>query len=332
MRKRPPHVVVTTPESLYILLTSKSGRDMLRTTRTVIVDEIHALAPNKRGAHLALSLERLEALTGAAARARRALGHAEADRGDRALPDRRRTLHDRRHRSRQASRPRARAAAGAARGGDVGRRLAAGLRPPRGARERAPHDARLRQHAAARRARGAASLRAARHGSGRRTPRQSRARDPSRRRAAPQAGRAQGPRRDRLARARDRHRRRRPRLPARLDPHDRGFPAARRAFGARGRRRPQGSAVPAVPRRPVRRRSAPRVRQAGRARPDRGAGEAARRARPADRRRGRAPGMARGRAVRLLPACVPVPRSRAHRVHRRRPDARRRLLHSPGQA
>ena len=66
MRKRPPHVVVTTPESLYILLTSRSGREMLRTTRTVIVDEIHALAPNKRGAHLALSLERLEALAGPA--------------------------------------------------------------------------------------------------------------------------------------------------------------------------------------------------------------------------------------------------------------------------
>ncbi|MDL1863458.1 DEAD/DEAH box helicase, partial [Betaproteobacteria bacterium PRO7] len=64
MRKRPPHIVVTTPESLYILLTSKSGRKMLATTRTVIVDEIHALAPNKRGAHLALSLQRLEALAG----------------------------------------------------------------------------------------------------------------------------------------------------------------------------------------------------------------------------------------------------------------------------
>ncbi len=62
MRKRPPHIVVTTPESLYILLTSQSGRKMLATTRTVIVDEIHALAPNKRGAHLALSLERLAAL------------------------------------------------------------------------------------------------------------------------------------------------------------------------------------------------------------------------------------------------------------------------------
>ncbi|HEY0178798.1 MAG TPA: helicase-related protein, partial [Dokdonella sp.] len=62
MKRRPPHIVVTTPESLYILLGSESGRRMLATTRTVIVDEIHALAPNKRGAHLALSLERLDAL------------------------------------------------------------------------------------------------------------------------------------------------------------------------------------------------------------------------------------------------------------------------------
>jgi len=64
MRRRPPHIVVTTPESLYILLTSQSGRKMLATTRTVIVDEIHALAGSKRGAHLALSLERLAALAG----------------------------------------------------------------------------------------------------------------------------------------------------------------------------------------------------------------------------------------------------------------------------
>ena len=64
MRRRPPHIVVTTPESLYILLGSESGRAMLASTRSVIVDEIHALAPSKRGAHLALSLERLEALCG----------------------------------------------------------------------------------------------------------------------------------------------------------------------------------------------------------------------------------------------------------------------------
>ncbi|PXV53316.1 ATP dependent helicase, Lhr family [Dyella jiangningensis] len=62
MRKQPPHILVTTPESLYILLGSESGRAMLKTTRTVIVDEIHALASSKRGAHLALSLERLESL------------------------------------------------------------------------------------------------------------------------------------------------------------------------------------------------------------------------------------------------------------------------------
>ena len=61
--REPPHILVTTPESAYILLTSESGRNMLRTVRTVIVDEIHALAGNKRGAHLSLSLERLDALT-----------------------------------------------------------------------------------------------------------------------------------------------------------------------------------------------------------------------------------------------------------------------------
>src|SRR4029077_11686541 len=64
MRRRPPHIVVTTPESLYILLGSQSGRAMLATTGAVIVDEIHALAGNKRGTHLALSLERLASLCG----------------------------------------------------------------------------------------------------------------------------------------------------------------------------------------------------------------------------------------------------------------------------
>ena len=62
MIKKPPHILVTTPESLYILLTSESGRQMLRTSETLIIDEIHALAATKRGAHLALSMERLQAL------------------------------------------------------------------------------------------------------------------------------------------------------------------------------------------------------------------------------------------------------------------------------
>ena len=63
MLKRPPHILVTTPESLYILLTSDRSRAILRDVETVIVDEIHAVADDKRGAHLTLSLERLEALT-----------------------------------------------------------------------------------------------------------------------------------------------------------------------------------------------------------------------------------------------------------------------------
>src|SRR5262245_26162869 len=62
LNKRPPHILVTTPESLYILLTSESGRAALSSVRTVIIDEIHALLPDKRGAHLSLSLERLAAL------------------------------------------------------------------------------------------------------------------------------------------------------------------------------------------------------------------------------------------------------------------------------
>ncbi|RDU97536.1 DEAD/DEAH box helicase [Trinickia dinghuensis] len=61
-KRRPPHILVTTPESLYVLLSSDSGRRMLATTRTVIVDEIHAMVASKRGAHLALSLERLDTL------------------------------------------------------------------------------------------------------------------------------------------------------------------------------------------------------------------------------------------------------------------------------
>jgi len=63
MLKRPPHILVTTPESFYILLTAEKSRAILRDVETVIVDEIHAVADDKRGAHLTLSLERLEALT-----------------------------------------------------------------------------------------------------------------------------------------------------------------------------------------------------------------------------------------------------------------------------
>ena len=64
MVRRPPHLLITTPESLYILLTAARSRQILKNAETVIVDEIHAVAGNKRGVHLALSLERLDALAG----------------------------------------------------------------------------------------------------------------------------------------------------------------------------------------------------------------------------------------------------------------------------
>ena len=60
--RRPPHILVTTPESFYLLLTSESGRRLLAPVRTLIVDEIHAVVGNRRGSHLALSIERLAAL------------------------------------------------------------------------------------------------------------------------------------------------------------------------------------------------------------------------------------------------------------------------------
>ena len=127
MGRRPPHIVVTTPESLYILLGSESGRKMLATTRTVIVDEIHAVAPNKRGSHLALSLERLATLCGGGL-LRIGLSATqnpieEVARflvGAGAMADAR--LRHRRHRPSARPRPRARGSRLAARSGDVGAR------------------------------------------------------------------------------------------------------------------------------------------------------------------------------------------------------------------
>ena len=65
MLKRPPHILITTPESLYLMLTSAGGRGLLRTAKAVILDELHAVIDTKRGAHLMLSLARLDRLCGA---------------------------------------------------------------------------------------------------------------------------------------------------------------------------------------------------------------------------------------------------------------------------
>ncbi len=64
MLKKPPHILITTPESLYLLLTAKGGREMLKHAQTVILDEIHAVARDKRGSHLSHTLARLDRLTG----------------------------------------------------------------------------------------------------------------------------------------------------------------------------------------------------------------------------------------------------------------------------
>ena len=88
MLRTPPHILVTTPESLYLLLTAARSREMLRTVRTVIVDEIHAVIGTRRGAHLALTLERLQDVVAAAAAPHRPVRDAEADRRGRAVPGR----------------------------------------------------------------------------------------------------------------------------------------------------------------------------------------------------------------------------------------------------
>ena len=88
MLRKPPDVLITTPESLYLMLTSRA-REFLVDAEAVIVDEIHAVARTKRGAHLALTLERLEHVRRPAAPADRPVGHAAPARGGRPLPGRR---------------------------------------------------------------------------------------------------------------------------------------------------------------------------------------------------------------------------------------------------
>ena len=88
-QREPADILITTPESLYLLLTS-NAREALRSIDTIIIDEIHALVPTKRGAHLALSLERLAALRQRAAAAHRPVRHAAAARRGGPLSRRRR--------------------------------------------------------------------------------------------------------------------------------------------------------------------------------------------------------------------------------------------------
>ena len=116
MLRKPPDILITTPESLYLMLTSQA-RDILTDVEALIVDEIHAVAPTKRGAHMALTLERLERHVAVNAERRRRprragaadrpLGDAAAARADREVPRRPRSrVHDRRRRRQQGDGPR----------------------------------------------------------------------------------------------------------------------------------------------------------------------------------------------------------------------------------
>ena len=173
MLRKPPSFVVTTPESLYLLVTSEKGRELLRTVETVIVDEIHAVARDKRGAHLALTLERLEALCdtrpariglSATQRPIETVGRLLV--GDRPLP----AIVDAGHQrdldlALELPEGELEAVTSAEQMGDVLDRIAALV-------ERAPHHPRVRQHPPARRAARAPARRAPRRRRRRRAPRQ----------------------------------------------------------------------------------------------------------------------------------------------------------------
>ena len=285
--KEPPDILITTPESLYLMLTS-AARETLRGVETLIIDEVHAVAGTKRGAHLALSVERLERLTDRRAAADRPLGDAASARRDRPVRLGRPADRARRRGNAQRARP----AGGRPRRGSArarvdrcalspgrdqrrcerrrerrGARLDLALDVPGAARARrgAPLDDRLRQQPPPGRAAGAAAERA----------RGARGRARASRSASPassacsieedlKAGRIPVPRRDLVARARDRHGRGRPRDPGRVAEVGRARPAADRPRRPRARRRLEGPHLPEVPRRPARvARSSPRAMRAG---------------------------------------------------------------------
>ena len=186
MLRTPPHILVTTPESLYLLLTAERSREMLKTARVVIVDEIHAVLESRRGAHLALSLERLDHVCG---RRLQRIGLSATQKPieevAKFLVGADAAVRNRRSRPQAQNRSRHRSPGLAARGGDVARGLAGDLRAAGRAHRSAPHDADLRQHAAAGRAHGAPALASAWAPS---TSRRTTAASPRRRASTPNSG------------------------------------------------------------------------------------------------------------------------------------------------
>ena len=251
MVRRPPSFVVTTPESLYLLVTSAQGREALRTVETVIVDEIHAVARDKRGAHLALTLERLEALCDRRPGAHRAVGHAAPDRDGRP-PARRRPAAARRSSTSatsatstsRSSCPRA----SSRRSRRPSRWPTCSTASPRSSREHRTtlvfvNTRRLAERLAHQLGeRLGDDVVAAHHGSLSKE-RRHRVETPAARR------RPQGAGRHRVARARHRHRAGRARVPDRLAPQHRHVPPAGRPLQPQPRRHAEGPPLPADPRR-----------------------------------------------------------------------------------
>ena len=254
MLRTPPHILVTTPESLYLLLTAERSREMLKTARVVIVDEIHAVLQSRRGAHLALSLERLDHVCG---RKLQRIGLSATQKPieevARFLTRRvRASIVDRGHKRTMdlaVEVPRL-----AARSGDVARGLEGDLRPPGRADRVASHDAHHGEHAAPGRAHGAPAVGAPRRRARRRAPRQPFEGGAAGRRGAAARGQAQGAGGHRVARARHRHRPRRSRLPDLVAAPHRDASAARRPLRPHHRGRAQGPHLPAHARRPHRMR------------------------------------------------------------------------------
>ena len=335
MIKRPPHLLVTTPESLYLMVTAAKSRERLRRVRAVIVDEIHAVARDKRGAHLALTLSKAGRALRHAAAAHRPLGNAAPHRDHRPAPRRSGGGADWRGRGAGVPRHRSRAIGG--------RWISPSSCPRRPLEAVASHEQwgeildKIAGHVAQHRttlvfvntrrlAERLAHLLAERVGEDRvgRSSRQPLEGPAAQARVATPRGGPEGPRRDGVARARHRHRARRARLPDRLAEEPRDVPAARRPLGPCARRHAQGPPLPDHARRAGGERGAPARRARGPARPRAAAGGAARHPGPADRGRLRQRAVARRRPLRARPSrralCRPGPR----RLRRRARDARGR--------
>ena len=344
MLRKPPDILITTPESLYLLLTSRA-RENLRGVETLILDEVHAVAGTKRGAHLALSRRAAGAPRREAAAADRPVRDPAPARGDRPLrggaaarsswwtPAARRSSTSRSSsRSTTCGSP---AAAAASRNGRHGAHdadegavldLAVHLSRAAPARARAPLDHRLRQQPPARRAARAPAERARRGGDRPRAPRLDRARAADGDRGAAQGGADPVPGRDVVARARDRHGRRRPRHPGRVAEVGRPRPAARRPRRATSSAPcRKGRFFPKFRADLLESRGGREADARGRDRGDVHPAQPTRRPRAADRRDLRRGGDHGGRAARAGARRIPV-RGSLPRPARERPGHARRPL------